>query len=262
MYYCGIIPMQRGSFQLCALEERSADEAERLEASFYEPGPASEVADAVDELGQVVVAVAAAASEPVAGHERRLCDELLAEAGVAPAQFDEQTAAIFSALSGLESYRPDGEPGQGTVEAAGSGSVMVETSIEGVFCSFQERRLPARRHPLGVLRRVTQLVDRRVADGGGDLWHRRIEEIEAAAAALCAHELALGQARWLGDPAEGVIVLPGSGELGTFATDGVLPPVTRVPLAGTPAEPEQELDEEAEEPRRGMFARLRRSAED
>ena len=67
-------------------------------------------------------------------------------------------------------------------------------------------------------------------DDGGGLWNRRIEEIEAAAAALCAHRFAVGLARWIGDPAEGVIVLPGSGPVQPFTTEGVLPPVSRVPL--------------------------------
>ena len=42
-------------------------------------------------------------------------------------------------------------------------------------------------------------------DEGGDLWHRRIEEIDAAACALCAHRYARrATRRWLGDPGEGV----------------------------------------------------------
>jgi hypothetical protein len=69
-----------------------------------------------------------------------------------------------------------------------------------------------------------------VIDEGGDLWHRRIDEIEAAAAAVCAHRFAVGHARWLGDSAEGVVVLPGSGPVHPFTTEGVLQPVTRVPL--------------------------------
>ena len=107
---------------------------------------------------------------------------------------------------------------------------VFETNVEGVFSALQNRRLPARRHPLGVQRRIQELLDNHVIDEGGDLWHRRIDEIEAAAAAVCAHRFAVGHARWVGDPAEGVIVLPGSGPLRPFTTEGVLPPVTRVPL--------------------------------
>ena len=90
--------------------------------------------------------------------------------------------------------------------------------------------MPARRHPLGMQRRIEELLDDHVIDDGGDLWHRRIEEIEAAAAALCAAPLR-GRARVLdGRPREGVIVLPGSGPAQPFTTEGVLPPVTRAPL--------------------------------
>ena len=44
---------------------------------------------------------------------------------------------------------------------------------------------------------------RRRADG------RTHDELDACAAALAAHALAAGRAQWLGDPAEGVVVLPG-----------------------------------------------------
>jgi hypothetical protein len=72
-----------------------------------------------------------------------------------------------------------------------------------------------------------------VEDIGGELWHRRIEEIDAGAAALCAHRYAVGHAWWLGDPAEGVIVLPGASLPERFPTEGVLPPVARLrPPAG------------------------------
>ena len=37
-------------------------------------------------------------------------------------------------------------------------------------------------------------------DTGGELWHRRIEELDAVACALCAHRYAVGHASWLGDP--------------------------------------------------------------
>ena len=107
---------------------------------------------------------------------------------------------------------------------------MFETNVEAVFSALQNRRLPARRHPLGVQRRIQELLDDHVIDDGGDLWHRRIDEIEAAAAAVCAHRFAVGHARWIGDPAEGVVVLPGSGPVRPFTTEGVLPPVARVPL--------------------------------
>ena len=77
------------------------------------------------------------------------------------------------------------------------------------------------------------LEQHHIADDGGDLWHRRIEEIEAAAAALCAHRYAVGHACWVGRPDEGVIVLPGSRLPDSFSGEGVLPPVERVILPGS-----------------------------
>ena len=71
-------------------------------------------------------------------------------------------------------------------------------------------------------------------DEGGELWHRRIEELDAAACALCAHRYALGHASWLGDPEEAVIVLPGSALPSEFPRQGVLPPVERLRLPVLP----------------------------
>jgi predicted nuclease with RNAse H fold len=99
-----------------------------------------------------------------------------------------------------------------------------------VFCALQGRRLPAKRHPHGLRLRISELIEDHVLDDGGDLWHRRVEELDAAGAALCAHRYAVGHACWLGDPAEGVIVLPGSSVPAEFTTEGVLEPVERLQL--------------------------------
>ena len=82
------------------------------------------------------------------------------------------------------------------------------------------------------LRRRSRHVtaDEHVEDPGGELWYRRIEEIEAAASALCAHRYAVGHACWVGDPDEGVIVLPGPRLPDAFSGEGVIPPVPRTPL--------------------------------
>ena len=79
-------------------------------------------------------------------------------------------------------------------------------------------------------RRIEELLNDHVLDDGGELWHRRIDEIEAAGAAICAHRFAVGTHAGSGIHAEGVIVLPGSGPVRPFTTEGVLPPVARVPL--------------------------------
>jgi predicted nuclease with RNAse H fold len=97
-----------------------------------------------------------------------------------------------------------------------------------VFSALQGRRLPAKRHPLGLQLRVDELSGDHVIDEGGDLWHRRIEELDAVACALCAHRYAVGHASWLGDPDEGVVVLPGSSVPDAFTSEGVMPPVERL----------------------------------
>ncbi|MEA2468336.1 MAG: hypothetical protein QOJ57_2462, partial [Thermoleophilaceae bacterium] len=108
---------------------------------------------------------------------------------------------------------------------------VFETSPDGVFCALRGLRLPARRHPFGIQLRIDELLDEHVEDDGGDLWHRRIEELEAVAVALAAHRFAVGHACWVGDPAEGVIVLPGSRLPDRFSGEGVIPPVSRIPLS-------------------------------
>src|SRR5919206_2097421 len=46
---------------------------------------------------------------------------------------------------------------------------LFETNPDGVFCALQGRRLPARRHPLGMQMRIEELEGDRVMDDGGDL---------------------------------------------------------------------------------------------
>ena len=79
--------------------------------------------------------------------------------------------------------------------------------------------------------RIDELAGDHVADEGGDLWHRRIEELEAIVCALCAHRYAVGHASWLGDPEEGVVVLPGTSIPSEFSRQGVMPPVERLHLS-------------------------------
>ena len=231
MYYCGI-EVGHSAHHLCALREVRTDEPPvRLAATFFEPGPAEAVAARVRALGDVAVGIAAPMTQPRDGRELRECDELLQLRGIPPRPFSEEGRKLFEELADLGLFSPGGEDRQGNVpEGAFQSAPVFETNVEAVFSSLQNRRLPARRNPLGIQRRIDELIDDRVLDEGGDLWHRRIDEIEAAGAALCAHRFAVGHARWIGDPAEGVIVLPGSVPVQQFRTEGVLPPVTRLPL--------------------------------
>jgi len=230
-HYCGI-EVGSAMHHLCILRELRTDEPPvRLEARFYEPGSADAVVARIGSLGEVVVAVGAPMTGGLHGRDRRACDHALRHIGVVPRPFSDAGGRLFEDLSPLGIFAPDSEEREGNVpDGAFERTPVFETNAEGVFSALENRRLPARRHPLGIQRRIQDLLDNHVVDEGGDLWHRRIDEIEAAAAAVCAHRFAVGHARWVGDPAEGVVVLPGSGPVRPFTTEGVMPPVTRVPL--------------------------------
>ena len=225
MHYCGVVPMQ-GALQLAMLEEVRAPEPPiRLSAMFFEPGSAAQVATELRALGDVVLGLGGALGAA------RACDAMLVERGVPPQPTDQETLRLRELLGELEAFAPHHDDREGAVpEGAYHDAALFETNPDGIFCALQGRRLPAKRHPLGLQLRIAELDDDHVIDEGGDLWHRRIEEIDAVACALCAHRYALGHACWLGDPDEAVIVLPGSALPSEFPRDGVLPPVERLHL--------------------------------
>lgn len=231
MRYCGV-SIDTELHHLCTLEEvRDPEPPIRLAATFYEPGSAQRVVEALLSLGEIAVAVAAPTTAPADARSVRYCDAELRDRGVAPRAAHESAAALRHGLESMGFFDGDPDLLEGAVpEGAYRDTPAFETNPDGVFFALQGHRLPARRHPLGVERRIEELVEDHVEDEGGELWHRRIEEIEAAAAALCAHRYAVGHARWIGDPAEGVVVLPGSGPIERFSGAGVLPDVDRAPL--------------------------------
>jgi predicted nuclease with RNAse H fold len=235
MHYCGVVPMQ-GALQLAMLEEVRAPEPPiRLSAIFFEPGSAAQVAAELSAFPDVVLGAGAPLSDPSAGRSERDCDAQLLRRGVGPLAPDPEVRRLSELLGQLVAYAPDDDGREGAVaEGAYHSAAIFETNPDGVFCALQGRRLPAKRHPLGLQLRIAELEDDHVIDDGGDLWHRRIEEIDAAACALCAHRYALGHASWLGDPEEAVIVLPGSSLPSEFAREGVLPPVERLELPAVP----------------------------
>ena len=195
MHYCGVITVQR-DVQLALLEEvRDPEPPIRLSALFYEPGSAERVADELRTLGDVVVGLGPGA-EPVAE------------------------------ATGMRFFQPE-EDGE-VPEGAYSETPLFATDPDRVFWALQGRRLPAKRHPYGIQLRIEELIGDRIADEGGDLWHRRIEEIDALACALCAHRFAVGHASVV----DGV-VLPGTSLPDEFSTRGVMPPVERITLPGS-----------------------------
>jgi hypothetical protein len=214
VHYCGIVPAQR-TLQLAMLEEvRTPEPPIRLSAIFFEPGSAEQVAAELRSLGEVVVGVGA----PLSGRQPEL-----ERRGVSP-QPESAEAVRLVELLGMPVFTDDEDAGR-VEEGAYHDFPVFETNADGVFSALQGRRLPAKRHPYGMQLRIEELHGDRVTDEGGDLWHRRIEEIDAAACALCAHRYAVGHASWLGS-----IVLPGSELPETFRSSGVLPPVERLEL--------------------------------
>lgn len=199
MHYCGVVPMQR-TLQLALLEEvRDPDPPIRLSALFYEPGTPEQVATELRRLGDVVVGLGTGAQE-VAEH------------------------------LGLPVYPGDGDrassvPEGAVPEGAYADTPLFPTDPDRVFWALQGRRLPAKRHPYGLQLRIDELEDDHIVDEGGDLWHRRIEELDALACALCAHRYAVGHASFV----DGV-VLPGTSLPHEFSTRGVMPPVERLNL--------------------------------
>jgi hypothetical protein len=187
--------MQR-MFQLALLEEvREPEPPIRLSALFYEPGSAEQVAEELRSLRDVVVGAGPGA------------DPVVERVGLPMLELEDEDGPV-----------PEG---------AYRDTPVFPTDPDRVFWALQGRRLPAKRHPYGIQLRIQELVDDRVTDESGDLWHRRIEELDALACALCAHRFAVGHASW----ADGV-VLPGTGLPEEFSTRGVMPPVERITLPG------------------------------
>ena len=232
MRYCGIVT-GGGYLHLCAIEEvRDPDPPIRLRATFYEPGSAEQVAAAIREFDDAVVGIGSPLSGPGEGRDIRVADQELRRRGVFPLPYDEGGHRLAQALAGRGLFGPEHNgANEGSVaDGAYIEMPVFETSPDGVFCALHGQRVPAKRHPLGIQRRIVELLEDHVEDDGGELWFRRIEEIDAAAAALAAHRYAVGHACWVGDPDEGVIVLPGSRLPDTFSGEGVVPPVPREPL--------------------------------
>jgi hypothetical protein len=216
VHYCGVVPMQR-MLQLALLEEvRDPEPPIRLSALFYEPGSPERVASELRTLGDVVIGAGAPLSGDGDG-------DALSARGVPPQPPHDELRRLGELL-GMPVFRGEGEEGP-VPEGSYLDFPLFETNADGVFCALQGRRLPAKRHPYGMQLRIEELAGDRVSDDGGDLWHRRIEELDALACALCAHRYAVGHAYALGG-----LVLPGSSLPATFPSRGVLPPVERIEL--------------------------------
>jgi predicted nuclease with RNAse H fold len=263
MRYCGIdVSATAANQQLCTLHERRASEGIELVATFYVPGSVESVARTVLGFGGEAVAAVDAPSGhrldllapgsprraelglPDGRFERhRVCDALLfrrrlplypvPSASQALANWERWIGvgfALFTALSPLGLFRPDaGGAVQGKVDhGALRFGRLCETYPDAVFCAMIGHRPPPKRTPWGLQQRIAALRMRGVIDADGGLWHRTLDELDACAAAYAAYMLASGGGSWVGDPREGVIVLPVDELLPRYDP---LPPPARAPLA-------------------------------
>jgi predicted nuclease with RNAse H fold len=263
MRYCGIdVSAKPGNQQLVTLHERRTAAALELVATFYEPGSVEDVARTIEGFGRggSVVAIDAPSGHrldlltagsparaqlglPDGRYERmRVCDTLLFRRGLPlyPVPREGQPRAaweqwiyvgfeLFAALSPLGRFTPPGDAFEGPVgdHALGHGRLF-ETYPDAVFCSLLGHRPSPKRTPWGLQERIAALKVKGIADADGGLWHRTLDELDACAAAYTAYALAIGLGRWVGDPAEGVIVLPAQELLPRYDK---LPPPSRQRLA-------------------------------
>jgi hypothetical protein len=262
--YCGIdVSATLANQQLCTLHERrDVDGGVELVATFYEPGTVESVARTVLGFGGEAVAAVDAPSGhrldllvpgtslreelglPHGRFERhRVCDALLFRRRLPlyPVPSASQALAawqrwigvgfeLFAALAPLELFCPDaGAAVQGRVEqGALRFGRLCETYPDAVFCSMIGHRPSPKRTPWGLQQRIAALKLRAIVDADGGLWHRTLDELDACAAAYAAYVLARGGGSWVGDPREGVIVLPVEELLPRYDP---LPPPARAPLA-------------------------------
>jgi hypothetical protein len=261
--YCGIdVSGTPGHQQLCTLHERRDPAGVELVATFYVPGDVEAVARTVLGFGGEAVAAVDAPSGhrldllapgqplrarlgvPDGRFERhRVCDALLFRRRLPlyPVPAANQPLAgwerwiglgfeLFAALGSLEVFRPEAA---GAVQGRiGHGELhhgrLCETYPDAVFCSMIGYRPSPKRTPWGLQERIDALRKRGVVDADGGLWHRTLDELDACAAAYAAYVLANGGGSWVGDPREGVIVLPVDELLPRYDP---LPPPARAELA-------------------------------
>ncbi|MBA3328145.1 MAG: DUF429 domain-containing protein [Solirubrobacterales bacterium] len=262
MRYCGIdVSATASNQQLCTLHERRGTDGVELVSTFYAPGDVEAVARTVLGFGGEAVAAVDAPSGhrldllqpgaelraqlglPEGRFERhRVCDALLFRRRLPlyPVPSASQALAawqrwigvgfeLFAALAPLGLFRPEDGAVQGGV---GEGALrlgrLCETYPDAVFCSLLGHRPPPKRTPWGLQQRIAALKLRGIVDADGGLWHRTLDELDACAAAFAAYALAAGGGSWVGDPREGVIVLPVPELLDRYEP---LPPPARAALA-------------------------------
>ena len=105
-----------------------------------------------------------------------------------------------------------GVPEEGVSAPVGTAALrfgrVCETYPDAIFCGLLGHRPSPKRTPWGLQQRIAALRMKGVFDADGGLWHRTLDELDACAAAYAAYALAAGLGIWVGEPEEGVIVLP------------------------------------------------------
>jgi predicted nuclease with RNAse H fold len=243
--YCGVdISAKAANQQLVTLHERRGQDGPELVATFYEPGTTDDVAETIRAFGgEAVVAIDAPSGPrldllapgrplrdtlnlPDGRYETmRVCDALLYRRRLplypVPAADTALTRwqgwmqhgfDLFAALDPLQRFTPDASRGHRLEGPVGDGALrfgrVAETYPDAVFCALLGHRPPAKRTPSGLQQRIAALKLKHIVDDDGGLWQRTIDELDATAAAYAAYTLATGRGGWVGDPREGVIVLP------------------------------------------------------
>jgi predicted nuclease with RNAse H fold len=229
MRFCGIdVSAKPGNQQLCTLHERKGTEGVELVATFYAPGTVDEVARTIQGFGrgEAVVGIDAPSGRrlgllgdgaparlalglPDGRYERmRVCDAALYRrglplypvpaAGEAAPEWMTVGFELFEALAPLGRYVPETGNGALLEGAVGNAAMrsgrVFETYPDAIFCALLGHRPPPKL--------------KGVHDDDGGLWHRTLDEIDACAAAYAAYALSVGLGTWVGDPAEGVMVIP------------------------------------------------------
>ena len=137
---------------------------------------------------------------------------------------------LFDALAPLGLYRPDADGSSRARSARGRCATAASARPTPTPSSARllGHRPPPKRTPWGLQQRIAALKLRGIVDDDGGLWQRTVDELDACAAAYAAYALAEGFGSWVGEPEEGVIVLPIEELEPAYEP---LPPPRRAPLA-------------------------------
>ena len=243
MRFCGIdVSARPDNQQLCTLHERKGAEGVELVATFYAPGTIEEVARTIQGFGrgEAVVGIDAPSGRrlgllgphaparatlglPDGRYERmRVCDARALPprpAAVPGAGRRGRGAGLdggrLRPVRGARAARPlrprarrrrargRRRRARRSAPAASSRPTRTRSSAR---CSATARRPSAR--PGAASSGSRRSSCKGIYDDDGGLWHRTLDEIDACAAAYAAYALCVGLGTWVGDPAEGVMVIP------------------------------------------------------